>query len=483
MKKILASVLVLVTIVGSQFVGQQANAENVNLETARQAGARYWAFVNGKMSMDASLLSLESTLVNEAQGVPAMYIFNIGEDGFVIVSGSTSAEPIVAFSTEGALDINNIPPAMEYWLNGFASAVIEAQNEDTKPSVEIADKWASLTNGSSLKSSKSAKTFLLKDFWTQEAPFNNQCPMDESVGRRSIVGCVATSMSQIIHYWRYPVKGKSSKSWHYWSQTGTVNYAQTKYDYSLMPDTLKNTWTDAQKEETSKLCFHVGVAVSMDYGADASGSHVDNHIVTALKLYYKYPSATYQSRGTNTSSWISMCRQEILNRRPIMYAAYDNESDGADAGHAFVCDGSWADDTNQFHFNWGWGGPRYTANCWCNLATPALNAAGYHFNSTHRAIVNFAPPADSNRFAGINDVRTVSTYPAYPNPAVSSITIPYEVNGQNAVEMVIYNVAGMVMDRVMLKPGETSVEVNVANYPSGVYVYRANGQAKKFMVQ
>ena len=47
---------------------------------------------------------------------------------------------------------------------------------------------------------------LLKDAWSQYAPYNNMCPLDAQ-GQRCVVGCVATAMTQVMHYWEWPRRG------------------------------------------------------------------------------------------------------------------------------------------------------------------------------------------------------------------------------------------------------------------------------------
>lgn len=487
MKKAIVTLLLLFATVGVQFV---ANAEDVDQETARRVGVYYWSQKVGKIWGDMTQVKLAKTIMNEEKGVPAIYIFNLGEDGYVIVTGSTSAEPIVSYSYESALDVDNMPPSMNWWLNGWAAAVSQAQNEGTEASMEIEKKWDNLLNHSipMTANGTKARKFLLKDFWSQDDPFNGMCPYEIQNGQtvHCAVGCVALAMSQIVHYWRYPYTGKGSKWWSYNNtQNGSINFAQQTYRYDLMRDTLNSSWTQENKDAAAQLCFHMGVLSNMSWGIDASGSYVNQaNIVTPLKTYFKYPAAQYKSReDMTTKQFVSLVKSEIEKRYPVMFGAYDNASTDVDAGHAFVCDGVDPDDTNMFHFNWGWGGPRYTANGWNNLATPALNAAGYHFNDNHRVIVNFVPPSDSNWVLSIPKVADVTTYPAYPNPAISEVHIPYDLTGNQSAMLTIYNIEGRQMEQYVMTPGETEVVVNVSKYPHGVYVYRVNGKTHKFTVR
>ena len=43
---------------------------------------------------------------------------------------------------------------------------------------------------------------LIKSKWGQRSPFNLQCPLSSN-GSKSVSGCVATAMAQILNYWFY----------------------------------------------------------------------------------------------------------------------------------------------------------------------------------------------------------------------------------------------------------------------------------------
>jgi hypothetical protein len=52
-----------------------------------------------------------------------MYIVNISDVGWVLISGFGTAGPYFAYSTQGSVDINNIPPAAEMWLDYYKNIV------------------------------------------------------------------------------------------------------------------------------------------------------------------------------------------------------------------------------------------------------------------------------------------------------------------------------------------------------------------------
>jgi hypothetical protein len=58
--------------------------------------------------------------------------------------------------------------------------------------------------------------------WHQDPPYNDQCPVLTPPAEHTVVGCVATAMSQIMYYWKWPPSGVGSNSvtYHYrWSST------------------------------------------------------------------------------------------------------------------------------------------------------------------------------------------------------------------------------------------------------------------------
>ena len=51
--------------------------------------------------------------------------------------------------------------------------------------------------------------------WAQNPIYNYYCPYDTVLWARSVVGCVATAMAQIMRYWQWPEVGYSSHSYLY----------------------------------------------------------------------------------------------------------------------------------------------------------------------------------------------------------------------------------------------------------------------------
>ena len=116
------------------------------------------------------------------------YIFNSAKS-YVVVAGDDLAPQILMYGEEGNLDLNNIPPAMQWLLNKY-----KYQIDGLKAGTMVP-----------LKASKFATTAvapLVNANWDQSAPYYNQCPTSGS--RRTLTGCPATSLSMCYYKWKWP---------------------------------------------------------------------------------------------------------------------------------------------------------------------------------------------------------------------------------------------------------------------------------------
>lgn len=72
---------------------------------------------------------------------------------------------------------------------------------------------------------------------------------------------------------------------------------------------------------------------------------------------------------------------------------------------------------------------------------------------------------------------------AYPNPARSNITLPYELADGETATMSIFNVNGQLIERFEIGSHFKQVQLNVSGYSPGVYLYEYKGKSNKFIVQ
>ncbi len=320
------------------------------------------------------------TLAEDAQ----YYVYaNANGEGWVMVAANDVVTPILAYSETGEFRTDKMPDNVKYWLGSYDKKIKYAEQNNIEATEEVKAEWRALRKG--VRKAKASVTVspLIQTTWDQDAPYYNLCP---KVGNeRTLTGCVATAMAQVMNYWQWPVTGTGSYS--YTSETQklscSANFGSTTYDWANMLNryaqyynegdqyyTSTTSGTTAQQNAVATLMYHCGVAAKMDYDISANGGSGTQTIYpnaastttrcaayalinnfgyksSTLKCYYR--PGGYGYSAVNDATWLNLLKTELNASRPIMYAGADNEG-----GHSFICDGY--DSDNKFHFNWGWSG-------------------------------------------------------------------------------------------------------------------------------
>lgn len=464
------------------------HADNISPKQAKEVATYYLSLLKDNKSIANADAELVYQVTNTDLNIAAAYVYNIEDEGYVIVSGSDCSTPIIGFSETGHIDPTNMPPAMKYWLEQYCQPIIDVQNAQYETTAALKSEWSSLIEKTHAPMPQNkAYIQLINDKWgqgeTYTPTYNALCPHDNQ-GRYAVAGCVATAVSMIMHYWKYPRVGKGNIFYPHSMADIHADFAHTYYQYELMPNELKTSSSQDMIEATATLCYHVGAAVKMNYGVDGSGAQ-STEVITALPKYFKYERPVMAVRAQySDAQWMDTLLNEIENGRPIYYAARDlDPSHGSDAaGHAFLCTGTRTTGSKTtFYINWGWDGG---SNGFFDMETAASNfhpgGTQYNFNSDQRIIYRITPPADSIN-VGINHIEEDGLSEAYPNPATHSIVIPHKV--KEPVEMRICDIKGRMIESHKLSPSANSITINVSAYPKGVYFYLTNGKAHRFVVQ
>lgn len=316
-----------------------------------------------------------------------LYFFSIDGGGFVIVSADNRVQPILGYSLHSDFNVDNLPSNLAAWLDSYDQQIRAAMDDATLPAHPGWQQQASQKSG--VEGYDSIVGPLLTTTWDQSPLYNNLCPL--SGIHRTMTGCIATAMAQVMNYWNWPATGVGQHSYATANYgTLSVDFGATSYDWSNMPNALTSSSTTAQVNAVATLMYHCGVAVEMDYGIMSSG--IRNNIMynhglnqpcpeNALRTYFKYSPVLYGVRRADftNNEWTTLIKNEIDHRRPILYAGIS-----ATDGHEFVCDGY---DTNgYFHFNWGWSGE---ADGYYTLSR--LNPTGLSFSNSQSAIIGIEP--------------------------------------------------------------------------------------------
>ncbi|MBK7806947.1 MAG: C10 family peptidase [Saprospiraceae bacterium] len=336
--------------------------------------------------------SSNSSTAAKNQQVEYFYVFNAGKSGFVIVAGDDNVTPILGYSDEGNFKSNNIPLSVQKWLEEYKIQIRYIIENDIKASEDIQNEWQEYLTGSIENRGirNSSVQPLIKTKWNQGQYYNTLCPYDNQYNQRTVTGCVATAMAQIMKYWNYPTTGSGFHSYNHPNYGSlSANFGNTTYQWASMPNIVNNS-----NNAVATLMYHCGVSVDMNYSPQSSGAAGAVKVAPALKKFFSYPSsvAVKDRVNYNTTQWINLLKEELDAGRPMYY-----EGTGNGSGHAFVCDGY--DNNNLFHFNWGWGG-NYDGYFQINALNPSGTGTGGGtggYNSNHRAIINIQPPANTQQ--------------------------------------------------------------------------------------
>ena len=294
-------------------------------------------------------------------------------EGFIMATSSRLPLLILAFSMSSTIEPDDLPPAMHYLINEYLYQLSLQQ---------IPEFNSSFDEETELQISAGV-TPLLSSKWDQRCWYNDSCPADPVAPAyfcaKAPAGCVATTLAQIMKYYKWPLQGTGTKSY-YSPRYGTIaaNFGATSYNIAAMPDMIY-----ANNPEVARLLWHAGVASQMNYGPFASGTGITD-ARSAMVNYFGYnPAAQIVVKSAYSDpDWKNLMRNEIDNGRPVFYSGVDQASG---SGHAWVLDGY--SGTDYFHCNWGWSGIADGYFLLGNL-NPLANA---NYTSFQEAIIGIVP--------------------------------------------------------------------------------------------
>lgn len=307
--------------------------------------------------------------IRDQKEIPALYIYNYDDGGFVVLSAETKHEPICAYvETSTINEEDSVPGPLIEWF-GKTVENIEFVREGSYDNTErAAAAWLKLIAETDLKNYPEIPWQvppppppapcdespwltatvgpLLTTKWGQGCTFNDMCPLKGCTNicwnkENALTGCVATAMAQVVRYW------KPENSYHY-------NYAE-------MPATQGNG-------EVQRLMRDAGHDVLMNYGCTASGAE-GWRAPWALKgtIFMELPGFGLKSADRSDyepGSYITV-QENLKNKWPVILEGCASQKkvwlvfNKYSSCHMWVCDGyreSWNSCYSYlyFHMNWGW---------------------------------------------------------------------------------------------------------------------------------
>ena len=329
MKRLLLTFLAFLAVIAM-------NAEHVSKQEALQKAQQFMP--DKQFKETASSARARSGKFDENE---EFYIFNAEDKkGFVIVSGDDRTESILGYSDTGCLDLDNLPPNLKGWLEGYSKQI---------KVLETSGYTGSKANARAVaRSPKVAVEPLITTKWGQYGPYNLQCP--EIDGQHCVTGCTATAMAQVMYYHKWP-QDACAEIPAYTTATRQIQM-NTLAPTTFKWDKMRNRYWDGEQGESAdavaELMRYCGQAVEMNYDINESGGlELPWHFMKYFG-YGKNAKTVTMSQYTITQ-WEDILYKELSEGRPIIYWGGNLV-----IAHDFICDGY--DGNGYYHFNWGWSG-------------------------------------------------------------------------------------------------------------------------------
>ena len=295
-----------------------------------------------------------------------MYLANtIDSAGWVVISNEKAYPTIIAHCDSGNFTYNRdfLPPAFLYLLEQHMNA-IDSTRANNLSNIDSIDEYTS----SAVNTNYTSPVFLKDNCWMQDENngvldcdkvYNKFVPASHDVTcGRTLVGCGAVAMAQIMKYWKWPdyafikdtiIGGKCH---------GNLN--QRFYDWDKMPDRINENTDIYLVDAVAGLLRDCAYAASTVFHGNAGSSALIKDINSALQDVFGF-----HTNREHEFAWTEMepilC-QEINDYRPVLCQAWKTtwipDSNGV---HSFVITGykriALSNDKTetQYHINWGYG--------------------------------------------------------------------------------------------------------------------------------
>lgn len=379
MKKLYLTLCLAVLTLGSLVAGP------VDQQKAQRIGAKFLSTTTLAQRNADIQLNCVAAATDITRGAIDYYVFNVKNgEGFIIVSGDDCAKPILAYSTTGTYDPQDVSEGFAFTLKGFQEEIQYMREHNIAATPDIVAEWKRVSETGSLNrggQTRAVVDVLCQTLWNQNFPWNSQCPEDTTgSGGHVYAGCVATAMGQVMKFWDWPATGTGS---HTYNPSGyaqqTANFGETEYHFELMPNVLDSTSTEDDYYYIAQFLHHCGISVDMQYSGNGSGAYSEM-VPDALRNYFRYTCDDHITNygdwwpgmGYTNEEWAQMLKDGGLDEGLPLY--YSGQDDSGAGGHAYVVDGY--DENDYFHYNWGWSG---RDNAWCPIG--AANTTRYNFNT------------------------------------------------------------------------------------------------------
>ena len=324
MKKHLRTILTTVALLATTAPSGWSNP--IDLSKARKLAQKY---ISQPSIVSNNNAAAKIARIKGKSGVaqqPAYYVFsNIGGKGFAIIPSDDRLGNVIGYSTTGELT-DSLPTPLSNLLADYTAAV----QSITVDSIDLRVKYPNRP--------KAFVKPVIGSLWNQTYPWNMYTPVIN--GSHAPVGCVATAMSQVLFFHKWP-KNRPAGMFR-----GDDAYGLDYYDWdAILPQYtgVPNVSTHSASAAAT-LCRDVGQAVSMWYGSEGSSSE-EGKAWRAFEDKFDYSVRFIEKDMMPGTDYLQTIYNELSAGYPIFAIGGD---------HAFVYEGY--DENGLVYVNWGWAG-------------------------------------------------------------------------------------------------------------------------------
>ncbi|MBN2357367.1 C10 family peptidase, partial [candidate division KSB1 bacterium] len=385
----------------SLFLAFQIFARTVNQADARKAALAWMKMVpEFKKSMYLPRTGV-LTIKNEGQDTTLTYALLLQPRGYILVTPENDLHPILGFSFDSEFDATeseenlmlllirlDVPQRLQATHRGRLDPGYRSRSNEL---------WQQLLqdSGTSLQKTPAQLSWLVETGpfltcqWGQGSDAYGNYVFNYYTPSHYVCGCVATALSQILYYYRWPLTGTDDYSYLWGTTPLSADFGATTYDWAHMVDYYGSpAQPEINRQAAGLLAYHTGISVDMNYASGGSGA-VTAKVATSCENYFRCNGEWV--RGDASDFWSRLYNNMILEQ-PAELSIRTQKPPSSGVGHAIVVDGVRHEATGPqyYHLNFGWWGSN---DSWYDISGN-FSAGGYTWRYKEGAVLDILPLPD-----------------------------------------------------------------------------------------
>lgn len=106
-----------------------------------------------------------------------IYIFQLKDDGFIMISADDKVQPLLAYSFESSLIMENMPTTLSWMLDSYKDMVYDVSRSSQPAMEKVKQEWEKYISGDNLNiRNRDAVGPLFSSHWNQSSGWNDYGP-------------------------------------------------------------------------------------------------------------------------------------------------------------------------------------------------------------------------------------------------------------------------------------------------------------------